>query len=624
MKAALTLLCVQSVVLSGAAGVPEWAGGGVAVETSQLGFSRMGRSFLIEHPVSADIEEVEVRIVSRANDTIAEYDEVALYEWGARAPHSGMAFDAQRGMKHQLDAGSQRKVQVLVVDVAIVEGMEAVLAFDVEEPGGYCINGDRWRIVDPNQIEARIPASEIEHWGNALVLNPQSNSIQSFYLAGNARIKDSKASYRVETLRDDWRGSLSLYDASTDELIASALISRGSAAARVPAETSLTREAMVRSLVGATEYLLGCKNLDATSPSYGGYYSYYDLSAKTRLGSGRPCAWGGAVSFLIEASRLPGVELGVSRVELKAAAVDLGMASLRHQIRDPEHPACGIVSRKANWHASRDNGFDTGKALADSMHLVGVGWMPLFQATANEGFLEASERVVEASAALSAWHSKEKAFQGVAQRETSWDEASILASSNKIVGLAELYSETGQGGYKEGLERELEVLLDAFPSEDDPAPWMRTSVETLGNCVDGLLRAHSLFPERDYLQRSVRVAELVLAFQAADGAWPERLEGGNGAVAAEDRATAMWAYLFMKLYKATGDRRYLDTGSKAIERCRGQQNYGEDAVARGGIVGPLGKPGTDSRHDAIGVDTETVSYYGKALLEALSLDEWRH
>lgn len=90
-----------------------------------------------------------------------------------------------------------------------------------------------------------------------------------------------------------------------------------------------------------------------------------------------------------------------------------------------------------------------------------------------------------------------------------------------------------------------------------------------------------------------------------------------------DKATALWAGLLIRLYKLTGDKRYLASGMKAIEWCMDHQYFGDDPIARGAIVGRSWPSGITFRHWFDVVVTYTVSFFGNSVAEALSLDEWK-
>ena len=60
-----------------------------------------------------------------------------------------------------------------------------------------------------------------------------------------------------------------------------------------------------------------------------------------------------------------------------------------------------------------------------------------------------------------------------------------------------------------------------------------------------------------------------------------------------------------------------------LEWCMDQQYFGEDTIARGGIVGRSWPSGITFRHWFDVVVTYTVSFFGNSLLEALSLAKKR-
>ena len=73
--------------------------------------------------------------------------------------------------------------------------------------------------------------------------------------------------------------------------------------------------------------------------------------------------------MMLEASRIAGVDVGMSKESLLRRSVDLGYASLRKQILDPTHPAYGVL-RTSRSVAS----------TVDTLFLVGWGWIPLYEA----------------------------------------------------------------------------------------------------------------------------------------------------------------------------------------------------------------------------------------------------
>ena len=178
------------------------------------------------------------------------------------------------------------------------------------------------------------------------------------------------------------------------------------------------------------------------------------------------------------------------------------------------------------------------------------------------------------------------------------------------------------------------MLLNAFEREDglwDAMLYKETGktqscnyfTKSFGYCVDGLLAAHEADPERGYLDKAKKITEHVLKAQLPDGSWSVRLERPIEEVGVTDKGTALWAYLFIRLYKVTGDHNYLKAGMKALEWCMDNQYFGDDTVARGGIVGRSWPSGIIYRHWFDMVTTYTVTFFGNALAEALSLKEYK-
>jgi len=593
--------------------------GGSSDGTRDLQVERVGRSISIRLSLPAGASRVEVRILSRANDYIFEYDDVSPYAPKVDNEQTREVWTPDYEAAAEARRNSSREQRFPVVDVVLQRGMETVVEMDLNEPGEYRLNG---REANPVDREIRIPDGQVEHWGNRLVIDPKSNTIQSFYLASRVDVVDSNVDFTFETLRDDWVGEVSVHDVESKEQVAGAPVSLEFEAPRISTGSGVTRSRMVDSLSWATRFLLECRNTNPDSDTYGGEFLLYDLAAKTRLRSEWCWAWGPSAKMLLGASSTEGVDAGISSEQLFGRAVDLGHATLRKQILDPAHPAYGVL-RTSRSVAS----------TVDTLFLVGWGWIPLYKATGEPMYLEAAEKVAKTAERLMDEHSDVMIPQSFHLERKTWANMMSFESSMGLPGLSALYLMTGNEYYRELTIRLADLLVRAFEKEDglwgvffsgethQSSPVNYWS-KALGYCVDGLIEAHRAAPDRGYLDKAIRITEHALKNQAPDGSWSVRWDRSAEFVGVGDKATALWAGLLFRLYKLTDDRRYLAAGAKALEWCMDHQYFGDDAVARGAIVGRSWPSGITFRHWFDVVVTYTASFFGVSLLEALSLDEW--
>ena len=173
-----------------------------------LTVNRSGRLISINVPVSAGVASVEVRLYSDANRTIFEYSDVSPHTPSSPRSQAAQVFDVEWARQEEAKRQSGKDLRFPVVDIVVKPGMEGVIEIDHQQPGEYSFNGNFRPEMHPIAQEVRIAADLLEHWENAVLLDPKTNVIQSFYIAWEVDVTDSNTVFEFETLRDDWTGSV--------------------------------------------------------------------------------------------------------------------------------------------------------------------------------------------------------------------------------------------------------------------------------------------------------------------------------------------------------------------------------------------------------------------------------
>jgi hypothetical protein len=525
---------------------------------------RNGREISVELPVSDSISEVEIYLSSDANASIFEYSDVCPYAPDSPRSQAAEVFDPAWAEQEEKKRLANKDLFFPVVDIEVQADMEGVLEINYSTDGTAAINGNFCPVNVPVSDVMYVPADILEHWDNSVLLDPNENSIRSFGLRAFAKVTGATVKYQFRTLRDDWFGSIYIYTKDKErKLLGKAVILSEVSPLDGFSETGISRKRMLESLSSTVKYILACRNLKKDSPTYGGLFLLYDMDARSRLRSDWPWTWGPAATLLLRASEIDGLAIGMSQEELRKIAIEIADASLRQQITDPDHPARGLVRTTNEPGSTWGHGFENRASAADTLYLCGWGWMPFYKATGDQRYLEATKRAVEAAGRLMEQSPEGLIPQAYDLKAEKWIGHMFFESSMGLGGLGQLSVETGDPKYEKILSEFVRRLLDAFQREDGLwETWVHEGSDSVSSCnyftksfgysAEGLMAVHEAFPEGGYLERAEKIAEHLLKAQAEDGTWTVRWDRPAEEVGITDKGTALWALLFLRLFKMTG------------------------------------------------------------------------
>lgn len=570
-----------------------------------------GRFLDIRGQIPADLFEVEVRIESARNKQITKITDVSPL------------VPKQNPVKATPVA--VREIHYPVVDVVLRPGMQGVFGFSTE-PRLCFLNQHFYKAaLVPAQV-MKVSADRLCFWENSVCVEPANVALQNFYLSFVAPVIHGGLNQRIELLSEQWSGRITLIGAK-GELLAAATIDSTVKTKPAPSGDALSPGRLQASVIESVGYLLRAQDQNPLSPVFGGLNLFYDLDAATHRSNHWIWGWGPAVSMLLEAGKVPQIASSFKTGHLADFANEIGRASLKFMVADPQHPARGVPVSRWNRNVSFATGFEERISVADAQFLAGWAWIPLYRATGDNAFLKAAKELAAATNRLSQEH--DPIPQDYYHELNKFSEHILDESGFGMLGLAELYAVTKDVGDRDIGRKYFESVRTKLQRPDGlwNRGWNRVTgvmpaifvTRGMGWAMQGLLAAHGAMPDEGYLKRATEMAEHLMRWQHKDGSWSFNADRSVAEVGVAEKGTALWSLLFYKLHSQTRDLRHLEAARRALRWCVENQYFGPDPEARGSIVG-VGPASAVGYRSWFRVScTYTTGFFGLAALEELKL-----
>ena len=614
------LLFTTGLLLAGLSGHAQEVQTPVEVSDARIKLAKDGKQIIVEAYLPRGITEFELRIESDRNHPVSSARDIATMDPdpGARA----------LGFQH-----SPLDVRYPVVDIALEPGMDGVCIFEEKPVGEYIFGGPFFRESLPLEKEIILPSHKLEYWENSLMLDHTTPKIEKVYLRKTFPVILRDFKHTINLLSEDWSGkiSIAIFKDKTPMEIAYARIepSRTPYLKGKQVEEMKRGEPTRKRLIAALDLLiengLRRQNNNPHSPTYGSLYTFYDLTAKLH----RTNYWNWAsthyVKMVLDAIKLPEIQQMYNTSDLVEAVDRIGRNVLKYQLMEEGHPSQG--SFMVIW-SRRFNRYTKWIGTSDSGVMIRWALIPLFQATGDSTYLEASKywclqkgNMLDTFAVLPHYYRyDEDRFNERILDETGWDPE----------GHAALYEVTGDNRFREIGKEFMDKHMKVFQRED--GLWHRAydwttgkHVETikmtrgLGWAMEGLLAMNRMYPDTIYLDYAEKMAKSFQKSQNLNGSWSFIFDGDAEEVGISEKGTALWSLLFYQLYHATGKSEYLRTARKALSWCLDNQYTGPDIEAMGGLVGSTPASMVGIRAYFPASCAYTTGFFGLAILEELKI-----
>ncbi len=515
-------------------------------------------------------------------------------------------------------------------DLRGAEDWDLVLQFAPKISGTWKLNGRFSPVGGELQSEIVIPVSKLEDGENLFYFRGSSLDLPKLYYRLTLPEPCGHGSNGVRVARKEWAGRVALHrrwgDGKSEVMAEVDVAGPVSVEKRIelPAHWWEDKAILTESALAVGRSLLHSQIQQEDSFFSGGFNVVYDETHRSYRMSHWLWAWGPSISFLLDLAKLESATAAGLSMDFRAAALAAGERSLQFGVKDPRHPAYGVST--VRWEPSRATlqGWAEYVSTADSLFLAGWGWMPLYRETNNRAYLERTAGLVAAAERL--LNEYPVVPQDWIVERNRWTAHTLDESVFGLIGFCELYQATGSaevraagGRYMDShlkhMARGSGLLTRGWLRDKDEGFW-DPDIKGHAWVMEGYLDAYRLAGDRKYRELALQLAAQVRSCQSPDGSWSYQFKLAGATDPADDKATAIWAYLFYELYGISRDPLHLAAARRALGWCLRHQYHGEDVNLAGAIFNSNSMIYVRRRPMTILYST---TFFGLALLKELAL-----
>jgi hypothetical protein len=582
-----------------------------------------GKKLLIEAIIPKKIRQFELRIESSRNNLISRISTVS-------------PFDPDKVSRKAMYDKTDYETWYPVVDIRPEQGMEGVCVFKGNPMGTYTFGGPFYDDTCEISKQITFPSGRLEFWENSLRVSSKKIEIDTFYLRKVYPVILTEFRHEIDLLSEDWSGTISIFIDGKDgqyELERKEISPPDNELKNKKLEQfkgeGLSKERLLSSLEAVIDNGLRRQNLNPDSPTYGSFFTFYDLEA--RLHRSSYWLWGGSpiVKLVLDAIKLPEISAKYDTKDLIQRMNEVGKLYLKYQVREENHPSRG--SFLVIWLRSPD-GYEKWVGTSDSGIMLNWVLAPLYEATGDIAYLDAANFWNTEKGKLLEQHDilphnylyDIDEFNDSILDETGWDPE----------GHSVFYGITGDKSYREVAKRYMEKHMLKF--QNDNGLWNRSwsigenkalpplkMTRGTGWTMEGMLAMNEMYPDTIYLEYAIKMADQLVENQNPDGSWNfvfDAPEGDKTAIPT-DKGTPLWSLLMYRIYQTTKKSKYLQSARKALVWCLDNLYSGPDPEAIGSIVGRTNASMVGYRFFFDATCAYSTGFLGLAILEEIKIKE---